>query len=212
MKTRVVLVDDHHVFRHAFAALLDGTDDIEVVGQASSGREALALLETVQPDVAVFDLVMPGGDGISTLRQLSQRHPGPRALILTAYAEEDYVERAFAAGASGYAVKSQGIDEVLDAIRIVGRGGRYLAPGLPEPLPEPGRAEEARGPLERLSARERQIFDLVVRGLSNTGISRELCISVKTVETHRASVNRKLGVHSSAQLLRFAALRGLVLE
>jgi DNA-binding NarL/FixJ family response regulator len=212
MKIRVLLVDDHHVFRHAFVALLAGTDDLTVVGQASTGREALALFETTRPDLAVLDLIMPGGDGISTLRQLSAENPEQRSLVLTAYAEEDYVERAFAAGARGFALKSQPIEEVLEAMRMVGRGGRYLAPGLPEPLEDSNGKESANGALGRLSTRERQVFDLVVRGFSNTGISRELCISLKTVETHRASVNRKLGVHSSAQLLRFAALRGLVLE
>src|SRR5262249_9080680 len=163
----------------------------------------------------VVDISLPGLDGISVTRELVQRHPGLRAIMLTAYSGEDYVVRALSSGATGYALKAQPAGEIIEGIRAVARGERYLAPAISAtviPKLNSGKKTTSAGqnPLDGLTAREREIFNLVVRGFSNVGMAEELCISIKTVETHRANINRKLRVHSSAQLVRFAALRGLV--
>ena len=212
MTFRIALVDDHQVFREAFRALLDATEEFSVVAQTGEGKEVCALFEASKPDVVVMDVALPGTDGLSAARELTSRHPGAKIMILTAHAVADYVTRAFAAGVSGYALKSQPAAAVLAALSVVAGGDRYLASELPSSLLIVGRRKGAPGQIEALSAREREIFDLVVRGFSNASISEELAISVKTVETHRANINRKLAVHSSTQLLRFAALRGLVSE
>jgi two-component system response regulator NreC len=212
--TSVALVDDHLVFREAFRALLAATSEFTVVGEATEGKEVCPLFEATHPDVVVMDVTLPGTDGLSAARELTTTHPGAKIMMLSAHAVHDYVTRAFAAGASGYALKSQPAAAVIAGLKSVARGDRYLAPELPPSLLNNGRTRRkgAPGQLDGLSHREREIFDLVVRGYSNAAISEELSISVKTVETHRANINRKLAVHSSTQLLRFAALRGLVSE
>jgi len=211
----VALVDDHRVFREAFRTLLASMAGFSVVAEAGSGEGICSMFETTKPDVVVMDVAMPGSDGLSAVRTLVEQHPSAKILMLSAYSVQDYVARAFAAGATGYALKSQGTDEVIAALGAVSRGERYLAPELPSSLMMGNgrtRRDVPPGQLDGLSHREREIFDLVIRGLSNASISERLSISVKTVETHRANINRKLAVHSSAQLLRFAALRGLVSE
>lgn len=214
MTVSVALVDDHLVFREAFRALLAATSEFSVVAEATEGKEVCPLFEAVKPDVVVMDVTLPGTDGLSAAKELTSRHPGAKIMMLSAHAVHDYVTRAFAAGASGYALKSQAASAVIGGLKSVARGDRYLAPELPSSLLMNGRTRRkgAPGQLDGLSNREREIFDLVVRGHSNASISEELSISVKTVETHRANINRKLAVHSSTQLLRFAALRGLVSE
>jgi two-component system, NarL family, response regulator NreC len=214
MTVSVALVDDHLVFREAFRALLAATSEFSVVAEATEGKEVCPLFEATKPDVVVMDVTLPGTDGLSAARELTSRHPGAKIMMLSAHAVHDYVTRAFAAGAAGYALKSQPASAVIGGLKSVARGDRYLAPELPSSLLTNGRTRRkgAPGQLDGLSNREREIFDLVVRGYSNASISEELSISVKTVETHRANINRKLAVHSSTQLLRFAALRGLVSE
>jgi two-component system response regulator NreC len=214
MTVNIALIDDHLVFREAFRALLNATGEFSVVAEAAEGRDICQLFETTKPDVVVMDVTLPGTDGLSATRELTARHPGSKIMMLSAHAVHDYVIRAFSAGASGYALKSQPAAAVIGGLKAVARGERYLAPELPPSLLSTNRSRRkgAPGQLDGLSHREREIFDLVVRGYSNASISEELTISVKTVETHRANINRKLAVHSSTQLLRFAALRGLVSE
>jgi two-component system, NarL family, response regulator NreC len=214
MTVNVALIDDHLVFREAFRTLLTASSEFSVVAEATEGREVCPLFEASKPDIVVMDVTLPGTDGLSATRELTSRHPTAKVMMLSAHAVHDYVTRAFAAGATGYALKSQPAAAVMAGLKAVARGERYLAPELPATLLTAGRSRRkgAPGQLDGLSNREREIFDLVVRGYSNASISEELSISVKTVETHRANINRKLAVHSSTQLLRFAALRGLVSE
>jgi len=213
MTVTVALIDDHIVFRDAFRTLLASTQEFSVVAEGSDGQEVCALYESNRPDVVVMDVTLPGIDGLSATRELTSRHAA-KVLMLSAHAVHDYVSRAFAYGATGYALKSQPAAAVLEALKAVARGDRYLAPELPMSLLTSTRVRGrgTPGQLDGLSHREREVFDLVVRGYSNASISGALSISVKTVETHRANINRKLSVHSSTQLLRFAALRGLVSE
>jgi DNA-binding NarL/FixJ family response regulator len=214
MSIGIALVDDHLIFRESLKTLLDTQADITVVAEASDGKEILERYDTARPDVIVMDVSLAGMDGITATRELLARDPQVKILILSGHAVHDYVTRSFAAGALGYALKSQSATSVIEGVKAVAAGQQYLAPELPPTLLAPTRSRRKASPgqLEGLSHREREIFDLVVRGYSNASISEELSISVKTVETHRANINRKLSVHSSTQLLRFAALRGLVSE
>jgi DNA-binding NarL/FixJ family response regulator len=209
-KLRVALVDDHALFREGLSELLARQSDLAVVAEAGDARQAYQVVEASRPDVVVLDVALPGTDGIAAAREILRRTPGSKVLMLTMFADQDYAARALAAGALGYALKMQDSGTVLDAIRAVGRGESYLPPGMGAAGSRAQQRGHHDGPLGRLSEREREVFGLVVRGLSNGQVAGELCISVKTVETHRARIHRKLGVHSVAELVRFAALRGLI--
>jgi DNA-binding NarL/FixJ family response regulator len=212
---RLLLVDDHQVFRDGFRALLATQTDLSIVGEASDARQAFALAETAHPDVVVLDVSLPGMDGVAAVREISRRKPAARLMMLSMHDRDDDVARAMAAGARGYAFKSQPAAEVLDAIRAVGRGDRYLPPRVSGFVVDEIVRENGTGngdSLGVLSKREREVFALLVRGLGNDGVARQLCISVKTVETHRARILKKLRVHSIADLVRFAARRGLALD
>lgn len=208
MKLRLALIDDHQLFREGLRALLSTVSDFEVVGEASDAREAYKLVEDLQPDVAILDVTLPGTSGIAVTRELKRRAPDARVLILSMHTNDDYVLQALGAGAAGYALKDQASDSIFEAIRTIGRGLPYLSPRFPRSLLE--RATQGGGPLAVLSDREREIFDLVVRGFSTQAIAVELCIAKKTVETHRGKINKKLGAHSTADLLRLAARYGLL--
>jgi DNA-binding NarL/FixJ family response regulator len=211
MAIRTVIIDDHEILRDGIRALLNGQGEVEIVGEASDARQGLRVVTETQPDVVLLDVGLPVSNGIAVAPEILRAAPQTRVLVLTMHSVHEYVLQAFAAGVHGYALKDQPADEVIDAVRIVAGGGRYLAPSLPRALLETRRGSTPTGALEALSAREREIFDLAVRGFSNQGIAAQLCISVKTVETHRAHINRKLGVHSAAELIRFAARHGLVI-
>jgi DNA-binding NarL/FixJ family response regulator len=212
MKLRIGLVDDHQVFREGLRALIVQESDLKVVGEAADAVGAYAMVESDRPDVVVIDLMLPGIDGITATRELKRRQKDGRVLVLSMTGSEDQVAQALAAGATGYALKSQSSGAVLDAIRSVGRGDKYLPPGVALAHVEERLQSRtgSNGPLHNLSNREREVFALLVRGLSNQAVASELCISIKTVETHRAHIHRKLGVHSIAELVRFAALNGLI--
>jgi DNA-binding NarL/FixJ family response regulator len=211
MTIRTVLIDDHKILRDGLRALIDHRETVEIVGEATDAATGIAVVQETQPDVVVLDLNLPVTSGIACVGDLLRVAPQVRILILTMHAVPEYVVQAFTSGVHGYAVKGQPADEVLEAIRTIAEGGRYLAPELPRALLEPRRGAGVLSPLQGLSPREREIFDLAVQGFTNEGIGTKLGISVKTVETHRAHVNRKLGVHSAAELIRFAARRGLVI-
>jgi DNA-binding NarL/FixJ family response regulator len=212
-----VLVDDHDLFRAGLRALLTATPDVRVVGEARTARQAYAVIEATKPEVVVLDVSLAGTDGIAITRELVRRKAGCRILMLTMHAVPDCVVRALQAGALGYALKDEPAAAALQAIRATAAGTRYLSPRLPvaEILEQvqSRRAARANGgepPLQGLSRREREVFAMVVRGMANRQIASELCISVKTVETHRAHINKKLGVHSGTELVRLAALYGVV--
>lgn len=211
--SRVMLVDDHQLFREGLVALLATDKTLIVVGQAATSRQACALADEVKPDVVVLDLTLPDGDGIATTRELLRRRPRTRVLILTMHTTQFFVRKALGAGAAGYALKSQPAEEILEAVRIIARGDTYVSPQIAPPPDDAATRRPQDGnlnALDELSPREREVFDLVMRGLSNQSIGENLCISIKTVETHRSHINKKLDVHSTGQLIRLAALQGLV--
>ena len=210
---KVVLVDDHHLFREGLRAVLASTEDITVVGEASTGREAFQMVDELKPDIVTVDVTLPDGDGILATREILRRRPSTRVLMLTMHGNHYYLSQAISAGARGYALKEQLPTEIVDALRAVARGDLYVAPQLPQNVvatPAGARRTNATTPLESLSPRERDIFDLIVRGYTNTAMAETLQLSVKTIETHRAHINKKLRVHSTGELIRLAALHGLV--
>lgn len=209
--TRLLLVDDHRLFRDGLRAILGAHSDLEIVGEASDYRAALELMEQTDFDLVVLDITLPGSNGLALLREMKRRRVRPPALVLTMHQHSDMVSDAFAAGAVGYALKHQSESELLEAIHAAARRESYLAPQLsPELLPRGDGHAPPAGVLDVLSSREREIFDLIVRGHSNADIAAQLFISVKTVETHRTRIMRKLDVHNVGELIRLAARHGLL--
>jgi DNA-binding NarL/FixJ family response regulator len=209
---RIILVDAHQMFREALEIALAEEKQIAVSGVAT-GREALEVLETHAADLIVTAISLGDTDGISLSREIKRRAIKVPVLILTMHNAPAFVRAAFKVGAQGYALKQQPLDEVLDAITTVAAGRRYVAPTLSSIFPTGSDdMSEETGLLDALSMREREVFSLVVQGQPSRDIARRLSISLKTVETHRSHINRKLGAHSSADLVRLAAITGLLGE
>jgi DNA-binding NarL/FixJ family response regulator len=194
--------------------MLEKDGGVTIVGEAEEARAAYELVEATDPDVVVVDIALPGSNGIAVVRELVRRQRKRRVLVLTMHTEEDFAAQAFAAGAAGYALKHQPLREIVDAIREVAAGRTYCAPRIrrevvEEMLRSP-RDRVSGGPLGVLSAREREVFDMLVRGYTNDAVATHLSISIKTVETHRTRILRKLHAHSMAELIRFAARHQLL--
>jgi two-component system, NarL family, response regulator NreC len=210
---KIFLIDEHQTYREAMRIALWQEARIFVSAHGDAVRPMYGLIERQPPDLIVLDLNLRDTDAVSAVRELHRRGCAPRTLILTSQSNTAFVRDAFQAGTDGYAFKSQPLDEIMDAMRVTAAGQRYLSPQLPPLL-----AEVALGTpdpsapvgLDRLSAREREVFCRIVQGSSSREIASALCISLKTVETHRLHINRKLGMHSPGQLIRYAALSGLM--
>ena len=208
MTIRVLLADDHALMREGLRALLTTTTDIEVVGEVSTGREAERQIAQLKPDVVLMDIAMPDLNGIEAARVIYLKYPAVRIVMLSMHATAEYVYRAFEAGASGYLLKEMAVDEVISAVRIVHRGGRYLSPALAESVPDPG-SGYARSPIDRLSSRERQVLQLVVEGRRSSEIAGMIHLSPKSVDTYRSRLMLKLGVRDLPALVKFALEHGL---
>ncbi len=207
---KIVIVDDHAMFRNGLKHVLADVAEFEVVGEAANARAAFPVIDSKRPDVVTLDLLLPGMDGFSAAREMARRLPEARILIVTVCDAFDEVLEALDAGATGYLLKSEPIPALLEALRSVHQGVRYLSPKLAS---RPGALTgdtSANTALAALSEREREVFHLAAGGLANNEISRELCISRKTVETHKYRLRKKLGLHNANDLLRFAALHGLI--
>lgn len=207
---RVFIVDDHAVFRLGLKQILRDASGFEIVGEASTAREAFPLVEQSFPDVVVLDLALPGMDGLSAARELRRRVPDSNILVLSLHESVDDVSEALEAGVRGYAFKSEPIEALVAAIRRVGQGGRYVPARIGRLLERPLETPDGLGVLRLLSEREREVFRLASEAMTNVEIARELCISRKTVETHRYRIQKKLGLRNGAELFRFAALHGLL--
>jgi DNA-binding NarL/FixJ family response regulator len=208
----IFVVDDHRLFRDALRAMLEANGEVAIVGEAGDAREALARLGQQPCEVVLVDVSLPGSNGVALVRELKRCDRQRRVVVLTMHQHPDIVADAFAAGADGYALKHQSREELVAAIRIVAGGDRYVAPAVAAALPLGTARPKPRGALGALSAREREVFDLLVRGFANADVSRQLCISIKTVETHRARIMRKLDVHNIGELIRLAARQGLLAD
>jgi two-component system response regulator NreC len=208
MSIRVLLADDHALVRQALRALLD-REGIQVVAEASQGQEAVSLASTLHPDIAVMDISMPTMNGLDAVRELHQLSPRTKSILLTRHDEDQYVMAALQAGIRGYVLKTQAAVDLVQAIRRVHNGEVYLSPGVSGALVEAFLSKSGL-PAEPLSPRERQVLQLVGEGRSTKEIADLLCISVKTVESHRARLMQKLDIHDVARLVRYAIRRGIV--
>jgi DNA-binding NarL/FixJ family response regulator len=211
LEITVLIVDDHPLVRSGLRHLIDDEADLRVVGESDTAAGTLEIVERTKPDVAVVDIALGAESGLELVRTLAAAHPYVRILVLSMHDETLFAERALHAGAHGYVMKSEAMREVLDAIRRVAEGKTYVSDQLSERLLAgfSGRRiaiQEGRPALERLTDRERDVFELLARGLSTREIASQLKVSVKTIETHRTHVQEKLGLRNSHELLRFAAL------
>lgn len=208
---RVLVADDHTILREGIVALLERSGEVQVVAQASDGITAVEQALRLRPDVIVVDISMPGLSGIEVVRRLAQELPQTRALVLTMHAEEEYVVHVVRAGAAGFLLKDSAASEVLNAVRALaaGRGyfGEHASRVLAMQMQQPRVALE--DPYRDLTPREREVFHLVVEGLTTKEIARRLDTSVKTAENHRARVLDKLGARNTAELIRYAVKHGL---
>ena len=207
---RVLIVDDHAVVRAGIRLLLEQEPDIEPVGEAGTGREAVFQARSLKPDVILMDVVMPDGSGIDVVPQLLHEHPDVKVLVLSMQDDPQYVRQAFSSGASGYILKEAADTEVVGAIREVARGGRYVHPALGARLVSADADERRRAEEDPLSDREREVLRLLALGHTNQEIAKMLYISVRTAETHRAHIMQKLGLQTRAELVRHALDEGLL--
>ena len=209
----IVLADDHRVIRRGLRSLLESAMRCNVVGEASDGREAVALVERLQPDVLVVDMVMPGLVGPEVIRQVQTLAPGTRIVVLSMHADESHVREALRAGASAYVLKEAQPEEFLRAVREAAAGRRYLSPPLSERAIEAYIAQVGEPSLDlhdTLNPREREVLRLTAEGRTAAQIAEALSLSTRTIETYRASMMRKLGLRGQTDLLRFALGRGII--
>lgn len=213
-KISVLLVDDHTVVRQGLRALLRAEEDMEVVGEAENGRQAVMLAKKTPPDVVVMDVAMPMLNGLEATRQILRSVPTAKVLVLTSYGDDDCVQQLMQAGAIGYLIKQTAANDLLKAIREVQRGNAYFSPSIAKRLRDQCREAFTNGAPARktseLTSREAEVLQLIAEGFSNKQIAAELSISIKTVEKHRQQVMNKLNIHDVAGLTRYAISKGLV--
>lgn len=213
MKTTVFLADDHTILRDGMRSLLAGEPDIDVVGEAADGRDAVRQAEHLQPDVVVMDIAMPEMNGVEATHQIRQACPTTQVIILSMYATSEHIFRALEAGARGYLLKESAGTEVVNAVREVAAGHRYLSQKISEKVIEgfvhQYEKAETKSPLALLSPREREVLQLVVEGRSSAEIAEILYLSPKTVETYRSRLMQKLDIHDLPSLVKFAIQHGL---
>jgi DNA-binding NarL/FixJ family response regulator len=211
---RILLADDHTLVRQGLRRILEEQPDWQVVAETGNGRDAVRLAAELHPDVVVLDIGMPQLNGIEAARQVSRRLPSARVLILSMHADEVHIRKAVEAGASGYLVKDSADSELVKAVTAVAQGASYFSPAAAAVLlDEYRRSRAGRGAADRydlLSDREREVFQLMAEGHSNKSIAGLLGVSPATVETHRAHVLEKLDLHSVAEVVLYAARRGLI--
>jgi two-component system, NarL family, response regulator LiaR len=207
---RVLIADDHAVVRQGLRTFLDLQEEIDVVGEAADGEEALAAIEELAPDVVLMDLVMPRLDGIEAIRRIRERTPATRVIVLTSFLDDDKVFPAVRAGAAGYLLKDVQPQELVRAIRTVRDGQALLHPAVAARLMEEIADDSRRRAPDPLTPREREVLALLARGLSNKAIARECGVSEKTVKTHVSNILGKLGVNDRTQAALWAVREGLV--
>jgi len=207
--TSVLLADDHRLVRAGLKHILAFADDLHVLAEADSGNEVLKLLHEQPVDVAVVDLSMPGLAGMALLRRIRSEHPELALLVLTMHAEEQYALDAFRAGANGYLTKDVAAEELVTAIRKVAKGGAYVTPALAERLALDLNRPRSGPPHTRLSDRELEVFRRIVAGKRLTEIADDMCLSVKTVSTHKSHILEKMQLDSAAKMVKYAMQHGL---
>jgi DNA-binding NarL/FixJ family response regulator len=214
-KITVLLVDDHTVVRQGLRALLAVEGDIEIVGEADTGRQAVAMAKKLLPDVIVMDIAMPLLNGLEATRQITKQMPASKVLILSSYSDDEYVQQLTEAGAAGYLVKQTAANDLLKAIREAHKGNAFFSPSIAKRLRDQCREAFVSGqPVKKrsdyLTTREAEVLQLIAEGQANKQIAAELCISIKTVEKHRQQVMNKLNIHDVAGLTRHAISKGII--
>ncbi len=209
-KIRILMVDDHALMRDGIGALLGLHDDIEIVGEASEGKEAIKKARELAPDVIIMDIAMPGMDGLEATRRIRKENPKMKVLVLTQHDTREYILSAIKAGAVGYVPKRALGSELVAAIRTVYQGNSFLYPSAAAALIEVYLHQSEEEPYDRLTAREREILKLIAEGHTSRKIAAILIISLKTVLGHRAKTMEKLDIHNRTELIKYAMRKGLV--
>ncbi|MFO7996367.1 MAG: response regulator transcription factor [Dehalococcoidia bacterium] len=214
-RIRVLVTDDHAIVRDGICALLALTPDIEAVGQATNGREALEMVARVTPDVVLMDIVMPLMDGLEATRRIHKRFPETKVIVLTQYEDREYVLTVIEAGASGFVSKAAASSELTSAIRSVYQGDSFLSPSIARLLVEDyrqiARVGRSKDTAEQLTGREREILKLLAEGYSTHEIAQMLVISPKTVERHKTNLMAKLDLHNRLELFKYALRKGMIM-
>jgi DNA-binding NarL/FixJ family response regulator len=208
-KIRILLADDHAVVRQGFRLILSGQADMEIVGEAGDGNQAVEQAEKLKPDVVVMDVAMPNLNGIEATRRLGEAAPHTRVLALSMHKDSVYVREILRAGAKGYLLKDSIDRDLLDAVRAVAKGEAYLSPAIADSVLTDYR-RHVTDPLDLLTNREREVLQLIAEGKTNKDIAQALNLSVYTVDAHRGRIMEKLNLHSTGELVRFAMRAGLV--
>ena len=211
----VLLAEDHMVVREGLRKLLEAENDIEVVGEAATGRQAVAMTRKLRPAVVIMDIAMPQMNGLEATRQILKTVPGAKVLVLSAHSDDAYVERVTALGATGYLIKQTSAHFLSEAIREVQKGNTFFSPSIARRLrhrhqKSPDRKGRLKAKAARLSSRELEVLQLIAEGMANKQAATELGISVKTVEKHQDHLMRKLDLHDMAHLTRYAIAEGIV--
>ena len=214
-KIKVLLSDDHTVVRQGLRSLLAAEPDIEVVGEAENGRQAVQMAKTLAPDVVIMDIAMPQLNGLEATRQVAREFPATKVLVLSAYSDDEYVHSLTEAGAVGYLIKQTAANDLIKAIHEAAKGNSFFSPSISKRMLEYYREAYLKGkPLrkhaEQLTSRELEVLQLVAEGRANKQIAADLSISIKTVEKHRQQVMNKLNIHDVAGLTRYAISRGII--
>ncbi|OIR14604.1 oxygen regulatory protein NreC [mine drainage metagenome] len=213
-KQRILLVEDHTLLRQGLCSLLSSDPNIEVIGEADNGKDAIRLAVTLAPNLILMDLSMPGTNGTESIREIKKRYPGIKILVLTVHMAEEYIREALHAGADGYVLKHATRDELILAIKSVLNGKTYLSPDIAEKVVsgylDGGKGINPVSAWDSLTLREREVLKLIAEGQGNKHIASYLCVSVKTVEKHRSNLMRKLNLHNAAVLTSFAIEKGMV--
>src|SRR5438270_2598964 len=214
-KITVLLADDHIVVRQGLRALLMAEEDIEILGEADNGRQAVQLVKKFLPDVVVMNIAMPVLNGLEATRQITRTVPSTKVLVLSSYSDDEYVQQLTEAGAAGYLVKQTAANDLLKAIREAHKGNAYFSPAIAKRLRDQCRQAFSSGQIIRrrsdyLTTREAEVLKLIAEGRANKQIAAELCISIKTVEKHRQQVMNKLNIHDVAGLTRHAIAKGII--
>jgi DNA-binding NarL/FixJ family response regulator len=211
-RKRILVVDDHALVREGICALLKLQPDMEVVGEASDGRQALEMASRLRPDIVLMDISMPGLGGIEATYEIRKKYPDIKILILSQYDDAEYVRRLINAGISGYILKHALVTELVSAICAVSRGEMYLYPAVASQVVDQylGRRAQVEDPYEKLTEREKQVLKLLAEGASHKEIASMLGISAKTAITHQTNISQKLSIHSRAALIKFALKRGII--
>ena len=213
-KIKILIADDHRLVREGIKALLESQPDIEIVGEASDGHETIKRTKELQPDIVLMDITMPNLNGLEATRTIKRKYPNTKVLILTMHLNDEYIFQSLQLGASGYLLKENAAEDLLNAIRSVQEGHSYLSPSISKAVIDAYLRKRITGKggsaFEILTAREREILQLIAEGSTNKEIGKKLFISTKTVEAHRAHIMKKLDIHEVARLVKFAIKKGLV--